>query len=258
MKKEIDKLRDDKNYYGEEGKKYLSNSDIKSLLYTPKQFRVPVKETIEMVLGRYIHQRLLEPDKAVNFPVYEGKIRKGAEYEKFLEENEIKLALKTSDVEQVDEMLDYLTSNIHFYDLVNNGITEEPMIKEIKGYLWKGKADILKTVKTDDGDTDMVIDIKTCADVHRWPISALNYFYDTQAYVYSQLFDRPVMFVVIEKNQKEYYDGEKYWDWATYIPTEETLQKAEAKVVKALTMYEKFFKDQAENDIKNFNYQGTF
>ena len=85
MKKEIDKLRDDKNYYGEEGKKYLSNSDIKSLLYTPKQFRVPVKETIEMVLGRYIHQRLLEPDKAVNFPVYEGKIRKGAEYEKFLE-----------------------------------------------------------------------------------------------------------------------------------------------------------------------------
>ena len=34
MKKEIDKLRDDKNYYGEEGKNYLSSSDIKSLLYT--------------------------------------------------------------------------------------------------------------------------------------------------------------------------------------------------------------------------------
>ena len=31
----LNKLRDDENYYGEFGKQYLSNSDIKSLLNNP-------------------------------------------------------------------------------------------------------------------------------------------------------------------------------------------------------------------------------
>ena len=37
MKKEdvIEKLRDDEHYYGDFGKKYLSNSDIKTLLTNP-------------------------------------------------------------------------------------------------------------------------------------------------------------------------------------------------------------------------------
>ena len=39
----IDKLRDDKHYFGEFGKKYLSNSDIKVLNSDFESFRRKVK-----------------------------------------------------------------------------------------------------------------------------------------------------------------------------------------------------------------------
>ena len=35
----IKKLKDDKNYYGEYGRQFLSNSDIASLLWNPQEFR---------------------------------------------------------------------------------------------------------------------------------------------------------------------------------------------------------------------------
>ena len=38
----INKLRDDKHYYGEFGRQYISNSDIKTILYDPEQFGVPM------------------------------------------------------------------------------------------------------------------------------------------------------------------------------------------------------------------------
>ena len=34
----IDLLRDDNNYYGDRGRKYMSNSDIGTLLSNPKAF----------------------------------------------------------------------------------------------------------------------------------------------------------------------------------------------------------------------------
>jgi hypothetical protein len=39
----IEKLKDDEQYYGDFGKKFLSNSDISSLLYNPLEFKKPLK-----------------------------------------------------------------------------------------------------------------------------------------------------------------------------------------------------------------------
>ena len=59
----LEKLKDDKNYYGEFGQQYLSNSDIITLLNDPKEFRRPKEVTKAMLMGRYFHTAMLEPDK---------------------------------------------------------------------------------------------------------------------------------------------------------------------------------------------------
>ena len=38
----LDKLRDDEHYYGDFGKQFLSNSDIRSLLTDPLGFKKPI------------------------------------------------------------------------------------------------------------------------------------------------------------------------------------------------------------------------
>ena len=65
----IKKLRDDKHYYGEFGKQYISNSDIKVMRNDPEQFHAPSKTTVAMEQGKYFHQLMLEPDKAKDFPI---------------------------------------------------------------------------------------------------------------------------------------------------------------------------------------------
>ena len=60
----IDSLRDDANYYGEVGRQYLSNSDIKVLLDNPAMFGVPTPDNPAFARGRLFHQLILEPEKA--------------------------------------------------------------------------------------------------------------------------------------------------------------------------------------------------
>ena len=63
MKEHLAKLQLDEHYYGEYGRQWLSNSDIITLLNDPKGFRVPKEPTKAMLLGRYFHTAMLEPDK---------------------------------------------------------------------------------------------------------------------------------------------------------------------------------------------------
>ena len=59
-KKEIlKKLEDDENYYGAFGRKYLSNSDIGTLLTNPLGFGKPSKPSSAFLVGGYFHTRLL-------------------------------------------------------------------------------------------------------------------------------------------------------------------------------------------------------
>jgi len=55
--KDIELLKIDENYYGEIGQKYLSNSDIGTLLTDPRQFRVRKEKTTQILPnGRLFHQ----------------------------------------------------------------------------------------------------------------------------------------------------------------------------------------------------------
>ena len=56
----IERLRDDKDYYGDFGKQYMSNSDIGTLLTNPKQYGVSLPDNANFAKGRYFHQLILE------------------------------------------------------------------------------------------------------------------------------------------------------------------------------------------------------
>ena len=77
MKKEkvLQKLRNDEDYYGEFGRKYLSNSDIGTLLKNPLAFGEPSKPSSAFLVGGYFHTAILEPDKLKKYKIIPATTR---------------------------------------------------------------------------------------------------------------------------------------------------------------------------------------
>ena len=71
---------------------------------------------------------------------------------------------------------------------------EVPSVTELFGNKWKGKADII------NHEERLVVDLKTTNDIQKFKWSASKYNYDSQAYIYSELFGYEMVFVVIDKN----------------------------------------------------------
>ena len=63
IKKVLKRLENDEDYYGEFGRKFLSNSDIRSLLKDPLTFKQPIVGNPNLIKGAYFHTLILEPDK---------------------------------------------------------------------------------------------------------------------------------------------------------------------------------------------------
>ena len=66
---------------------------------------------------------------------------------------------------------------------------DKERIKEIEGEMWKGKADSV------NHNEKLVIDLKTTADITKFKWSASKYNYDSQAYIYSELFGYEMIFI---------------------------------------------------------------
>ena len=67
LNKILKQLDDDEHYYGEFGKQFLSNSDIKALLEDPLNFKKPIVGNPNLIKGSYFHTLVLEPDKHISF-----------------------------------------------------------------------------------------------------------------------------------------------------------------------------------------------
>ena len=82
MKKEeaLAKLKDDNHYYGAFGKKYLSNSDISTLLTNPLALGKQSETTIPFLIGGYFHTAILEPDKLKKYKIIESSTRNTKAY----------------------------------------------------------------------------------------------------------------------------------------------------------------------------------
>ena len=233
----IEMLRDDTNYYGDFGKQYLSNSDIGTLLKDPSQFGVSQPDNLNFAKGRYFHQSILEPSKAENVISVEASTRNTKVYKQFCEDNNVPYALLLSEVLEIDRLVAKMLSNYTFFeDIKNEGNEYEvPAVGEICGVMWKGKADIVHP--------DMLIDLKTTSNIDDFKWSARKYNYDSQAYIYQTLFNKPLVFYAIEKGTGRL---------GIYRPTTEFLERGEDKVNRAVEVYKKFFAENAKENINDY------
>ena len=101
--------------------------------------------------------------------------------------------------------------------------------------MWKGKADIVCK--------DKLIDLKTTSNINDFKWSARKYNYDSQCYIYQELFGKPLVFYVVDKT-----DGRL----GIFRPTEEFIKRGEDKVERAIDVYEKFFGENATEKIETY------
>lgn len=242
MSKDIDKLRDDQNYYGEFGSKYISNSDIGTLLKNPRMFKVRQEPTLPMLHGSYLHTAMLEPHKLQNFEIVEASTRNTNIYKDAVVNSPEPMLLLMSEKAELDSLVATMKGNFHFYDSIyrEGNVYEEPAVGEIFGLPFKGKADIV----TDE----ILIDIKTTGDIDDFRWSAKKYNYDSQSYIYNQLFGKPLVFFVICKKSHRL---------GVFEPSEEFVMSGRDKVQRAVEVYRKFFSKDAAEDINNYFIQDT-
>jgi hypothetical protein len=187
-------LEDDSNYYGDFGKKYLSNSDISTLLTNPLALGQKMANRPAFLVGGYFHTAILEPEKLKNFKIVEATTRNTKAYKEI---SDGEMCLLKHEVDQIELMTEKMLNNEVCRDLIRSGNVEyeRPEITELEGQLWKGKADIV------NHDEKLIIDLKTTADITKFKYSASKYNYDSQAYIYSKLFGYEMLFIAIDKKK---------------------------------------------------------
>ena len=235
----LQKLRNDEDYYGDFGKQYLSNSDIYHLLNNPLKFQQPLEPSPAFLVGGYFHTAILEPDKLKKFKVVQSTTRNTKVYKEI---SGGELCLLQHEVDMIEKMRDTLMENDICADLIMGtdgklNDYEVPMIKELEGAIWKGKADIV------NHNEKLIIDLKTTSDILKFKNSAYRFNYDSQAFIYSQLFGYEFLFIAIDKNSHQI---------GLYDCSPKFYESGKDKVRKAVEAYDLFFKTEDFNPKQYF------
>jgi len=227
-KEQYYRLKNDKDYYGEYGQQFLSNSDISTLLKNPLDLHKPIPNSPAFLVGGYFHTAILEPHKLKNFKIVEASTRNTKQYKEI---SGGELCLLQSEVDQIVKLTEVILENDVCNGLINgmNVDYEEPGVVEIFGNKWKGKADIV------NHEEKLVIDLKTTSDIERFRWNAQKYNYDSQAYIYSKLFGYEMLFIVIDKNTQQI---------GLFDCSPQFYEKGEQKVEKASEQYNLFYKNE--------------
>lgn len=242
----IGELRNDANYYGELGRRFLSNSDIVKLVNEPDLYGQPIEDSVALLMGDYMHKRILQPELVEDIVVVDAASRRNKEYTAFVKEHEVEgqprptfLLKKEADeiealamkIEQNDEFVDALQYDKQPFEV------EEPMIGEIHGYWFKGKADRINRRR------GFIADLKTTRSLKLFRQNLRTYGYHSQAWIYQKLFGLPVRFYVIDKT-----DGRL----AVVDLKEETLADAERYVQWGLEKLEMYYGPHPTDDIGQY------
>ena len=226
----IDRLRIDKDYYGEFGQQFLSNSNISTLLKNPLALRDQTPDNPNFKIGGYFHTAILEPEKLKSFKIIEATTRNTKKY-KEISGGEV--CLLQHEVDMIEKMVEKMMANDICRDLIQpvlgNVQYEEPGTVRLYDNIWKGKADIV------NHDEKLVIDLKTTGDIDKFRWSASKFNYDSQAYIYRHLFGYDMLFIAIDKNTHQI---------GLFDCSPKFYKSGKEKVEKASEVYDLFFKDE--------------
>ena len=141
----LQRLKNDEDYYGEFGNQFLSNSHVGRLLKDPLNVFKPSKPSPAFLVGGYFHTCILEPDKLEKYKVVKSTTRNTKAY-KDVAGGE--LCLLQHEVDTIELMREKVMANDICADLIMGtdgklNDFEVPMITELFGNKWKGKADIV-------------------------------------------------------------------------------------------------------------------
>jgi hypothetical protein len=222
----LQKLKNDEDYYGEFGNKFLSNSHVGKLLKDPLRAFEPSKPSPAFLIGGYFHTCILEPNKIDKYKVVKSTTRNTKAY-KDVAGGE--LCLLQHEVDTIELMREKVMANDICRDLIQSSQCEyeQPGIIDLFGNKWKGKADIV------NHEEKLIIDLKTTADIEKFQWSASKYNYDSQAYIYSKLFGYEFLFIVIDKTTHQI---------GMFDCSPQFYERGEEKVRKASEAYDLFYK----------------
>ena len=141
------------------------------------------------------------------------------------------LCVLQHEVDQIELLSDKVLNNKVCKSLIRseNVEYEKPGITKLEGLMWKGKADII------NHDEQLIIDLKTTADLSKFKSSAYRYNYDSQAYIYSNLFNYEFIFIAIDKSTQQI---------GIFDCSPEFLQSGQDKVKRACEAYDLFYKTE--------------
>jgi len=226
----LKRLKNDEDYYGDFGNQFLSNSHVSRLLNDPLNVFKPSKPSPAFLVGGYFHTCILEPDKLEKYKVVKSTTRNTKQY-KDVAGGE--LCLLQHEVDAIELMREKVMDNDICRDLILGSDFERtvdyevPMVTELFGNKWKGKADIV------NHDEKLIIDLKTTADINKFQYSANKYNYDSQAYIYGELFGYEFLFIVIDKKTHQV---------GMFDCSAQFYERGEEKVRKASEAYDLFYK----------------
>ena len=198
------------------------------MLSNPLSFRQPQKSSAAFLIGGYFHTCILEPDKLKKYKVVKASTRNTKAYK---EVSDGELCLLQHEVDMIEMMKDKMMNNTICKDFIQNKSNEYevPGITSLEGNLWKGKADIV------NHDEKLIIDLKTTNDISKFKFSASKYNYDSQAYIYRELFGYDFLFLVIDKNTHQI---------GIFDCSDRFYQSGLDKVRRASEVYELFYKTE--------------
>jgi hypothetical protein len=125
-------------------------------------------------------------------------------------------------------MKEAILGNELFNELITDGDVEYevPGLVDLAGGQFKGKADIINHTHK------LIIDLKTSGSIDSFAHSAYKFNYDSQAYIYNQMFGYDFIFIVVDKTTHQV---------GLFDCSDRFLRSGEDKVERAVANYEKFF-----------------
>jgi hypothetical protein len=110
MEKIIEQLKDDEQYYGEFGKKYLSNSDIGALIDNPLSFHAPKSQSLPFLYGTAFHEMVMFGESE-SMDAIESSTRTTKIYKQAIIDNDKPIMLLQKEADEIYRMVDIFRSN---------------------------------------------------------------------------------------------------------------------------------------------------